>query len=591
MSILKAPASSLLIEVLFSRPWARILILLSSLCAAFFGLLAPYFQKEFIDGLLGNQSRLVHLIDTHQPLLLIGTAFLCLLTAQAFAQITNYLGYYEALIMQRKLSDRLYDKMLSLRTDTMSQRPVGEVVSIYATEVPGSTVFLEQTLPSGAATLFPLILAPFALSMIFQVPLWPTIGTIIFVTLVNTYLALKQSTYFFNYKHLGAKRIGLVNEWIQNMRTLRILGWLSFFERQIFSVREVETKNRVQMVTNGQTMNAISSSVTFGLNVVTLGTLMLMSKERLTPGEIMALLWILTIFLTRPFRQMPWFFTMGFDSWTSLKRLHDFLQTKNTEPDTPDVAAEEKDPSPTEALAVTGLNLSIDGKKILDDIEFDIKPGEFVAIVGEVGSGKSMLLLSLLKETSAQFKKYKILGRDALKMTADQIRKKFSFVPQEGFIMSASLRDNVAFLYDTPEESDLAILESLKLAQFELTKEDVTQGLETEIGERGVNLSGGQKQRVSLARVHFLNASIILLDDCLSALDVNTEEKLLDSLLKGAWAKKTRILVTHRLSVLPKVDRIFVMADGKIVRIGTYEEILRDKSGYLTRVQERGTDV
>lgn len=573
--------SPLLTEVLFFRPWARIAILATSLAAAFFGLLAPYFQKEFIDSLLGTQSsRLIHLLDTQNTLGLIAAAFACLLIAQALNQLTNYLGYSESLIMQRKLSDRLYNKMLSLRADTMTQRPVGEIVSIYATDIPGATIFLEQTIPSGASTLFPLILAPFALSLIFDIPLWPTVLAIVIVSFINTWLALRQAQFFFHFKNLAARRIGYVNEWIQNIRTLRILGWVPFFEKQIFSVRESETENRVRMVTNGQMMNAISTSVTFALNIITLGGLVFISKEKLTPGEIMALLWILTVFLTRPFRQMPWFFTMGFDSWTSLKRLHDFFNTPSEDNQNPGPKEVQSSSSHRGSLIVEGLNLSIHGKKILQDINFSINSGEFVAIVGEVGSGKTMLLLSLLKETGATFHRYEISKKNMLNADPNQVRQTFSFVPQEGFIMSATLRDNVAFLYDTPKELDPQIAESLRLAQFNLTSEEIPEGLDTEIGERGVNLSGGQKQRVSLARVHFLNSSILLLDDCLSALDVNTEEKLLESLIKGAWAQRTRLLVTHRLSVLPKADRILFMSHGKIVNSGTYEELLKNDAEF-----------
>ena len=249
----------LLFEVLRTRFWARVLILTASLVASFFGLLAPYFQKEFIDAITGQKiSHLPHLLPMDQPLWLIVTAFLCLLSAQAFIQLTNYLGYREALIMQRILSDRLYNKMLSLRIDTMSQRPIGEVVSIYATDIPGATVFLEQTLPTGASTVFPLLLAPVAISMVFDIPLWPTVSLMILVTAINTAMAFRQSTFFFNFKRLAAERIGLVNEWVQNIRTIRILSWLPYFENQIFSVRQNETINRIKMVTNGQIMNAIS---------------------------------------------------------------------------------------------------------------------------------------------------------------------------------------------------------------------------------------------------------------------------------------------------------------------------------------------
>lgn len=585
---------SLFREVLFTRFHARIVILLCSLAAAVFGLMGPFFQKEFIDQLTGVQTKL-HVFDVGKPLWFIVGAFICVLVSQAFSQLTNYLSAKESLFMQRVFAERLYEKTLNLRVDTMSHRPVGEIVSLYATDVQGATVFLDQTLPAGASTLFPLLLAPFAISMLFDIPLWPTVILMLGITALNTFMGLRQSKFFFRFKTLAAERIGLVNEWVQNIRTIRILGWIHHFEKHIFTKREVETQNRVKMVTNGQVMNAISSSITFILNVVALGTLVFYSKQKLTGGELLALLWIVGIFLTRPFRQMPWFFTFAFDSWTSLKRLEDFFAIKNNQTDD---LSEKSELSETRqrdedyALQVRGLSLRIGARHILKDINLDVRHGEFIAVVGEVGSGKSMLLLSLLKETGAQFDFYHIGDKNALDLPADEVRGQFAYVPQEGFIMSASLRENVAFLYDIDPDRDPMVEESLKLAQFDLSTERVEKGLNTEIGERGVNLSGGQRQRVSLARVHFHQAPILLLDDCLSAVDVDTEQKLFDQLLLGAWDNRTRVLVTHRLSALHKVDRIFFMEEGRIIDQGTFEELLaRNKKfrEYTTTVAKEAT--
>lgn len=565
---------SLFTEVLFTRFYARILILFCSLLAAVLGLLGPFFQKEFVDQLTGVQSHL-HWIQFNNPLFYIIGAFFCVISAQSFSQLTNYLSVREALHMQKIFAQRLYEKTLHLQVDTMSGKPVGEIVSLYATDVQGATVFLDQTLPAGASTLFPLILAPFAISLIFDIPPWPTVTLIICIVLLNTAMAFRQSRFFFRFKQLAAERIGLVNEWVQNIRTIRILGWIRHFESNIFAKREIETHNRVLMVTNGQIMNAISSSITFILNVATLASLVLYSKHQLTGGELLALLWIVAVFLTRPFRQMPWFFTFAFDSWTSLKRLEDFFATKNNETPLPSkeslktIRRDEK-----YALQVRGLNLKIAGRKILSNIDLDVPHGEFIAVVGEVGSGKSMLLLSLLRETGASFNYYHVGNKDGLTAPLNDIRSQFAYVPQEGFIMSATLRENVAFLYEVEPERDSLVEESLKLAQFDLTTERVDQGLNTEIGERGVNLSGGQKQRVSLARVHFHQAPIMLLDDCLSAVDVDTEQKLFEQLLLGAWKTRTRILVTHRLSALPRVDRILFMEEGRIIDQGSFEELL-----------------
>lgn len=568
---------SLFAEVAFTRPHARLLILGCSLVAAVMGLLGPFFQKEFIDLLTGSQSEMpvTHIFES--PLTYVMGAFVCVLVAQAFSQLTNFLSAKEALYMQRVFARRLYEKTLNLRVDTMSGRPVGEIVSLYATDVQGATVFLDQTLPAGSSTLFPLILAPFAISYLFDIPLWPTLFLMLGITLFNSFMAFRQSHFFFMFKQLAAERIGLVNEWVQNIRTIRILGWTVHFEKNIFDKRVVETHNRILMVTNGQTMNAISSSITFVLNVIALGSLIFYSKHSMTSGELLALLWIVGIFLTRPFRQMPWFFTFAFDSWTSLRRLEEFFATQNNQ--TPEENWEDGEDnlalaSEKWALQVKNLRLNIGKKSVLKNISMNIAHGELIAIVGEVGSGKSLLLLSLLGETGASFEDLRIDGKDALHMSLDELRAQYAYVPQEGFIMSASLRENVAFLYDIEPELDPNIEESLKLAQFDLTTERVEDGLNTEIGERGVNLSGGQRQRVGLARVHYHNAPVLLLDDCLSAVDVDTEQRLFDELLMGAWKGRTRIMVTHRLTTLARVDRIFFLKEGQLIDHGRYEELL-----------------
>lgn len=564
---------SLFAEVVFTRPYARFTVLACSLIAAVLGLLGPFFQKEFIDQLTGVESRL-HFFQFDHTLAYVVGAFLCVLLAQAFTQLTNFLSVREALYMQKIFAKRLYDKTLHLQVDTMSGRPVGEIVSLYATDVQGATVFLDQTLPAGASMLFPLILSPFAISLLFDVPLWPTILLMLAISCLNTFLAFRQSKFFFNFKQLAAERIGLVNEWIQNIRTIRILSWTQHFEKNIFAKRIVETRNRVSMVTNGQMMNSISTSITFFLNAVALATLVFYSKHQLTSGELLALLWIVGVFLTRPFRQMPWFFTFAFDSWTSLRRLEDYFSTKNNMTEDSSTSTPLLQGQEEYALQVRGLNLTVSQRRILRNVSLDVKHGEFVAVVGEVGAGKSMLLLSLLKETGARFDFYHLAGKDTAKISVDEVRSHFAYVPQEGFIMNATLRENVAFIYDIEAERDPMVEESLRLAQFDLSTERVEKGLNTEIGERGVNLSGGQRQRVGLARVHYHEAPIMLLDDCLSAVDVDTEQKLFEQLLLGAWVDRTRILVTHRLSALNRVDRILFMEEGQIIDSGTFEELL-----------------
>lgn len=600
-------------RVLFlDRLFFRFLILASSLLAASFGLLGPFFQKVFIDYLQSpNQAitflqrfgdKLPQVLNSGSdwgglvPLLL---AFLCLALQQFFALFTNFLGIKEGLVAQRKIAGLLYEKVLSLKPDTQSKKTTGEIVAFYTTDVPGATFFLEQTLPMGAATLFPIILAPIALSMMFEIPQWMTFSLIIFITLIFMILALRQSRFFFNFKQLAAERIAFVNEWVVYLKTLRILGWIEAFEQRIFAKRQVETKNRILMVTNGQFMNAISTHITFILNSLALFLLIIVMKRSPTPGDLFALLWILGVFLLRPFRQMPWFFTFGFDAWTSIKRLENYFRVEN--PPSSFDFIDKKSPEiettvPSSAVAseyslnIENLSLKIGDETILSNISIQTRPGEMIALIGEVGSGKSLLLLSLLGETQAHFDKYEIFGRPISSFREDEFRKSFSYVPQETYLISTSLRNNVLLDYQNDFADDEQTKTSLGQAEFHLDTETLPSGLETEIGERGVNLSGGQKQRVNLARANSKDCYFLLLDDTLSALDSNTENNVISNLIAQKITQKTIFISTHRLSVLPKCDRILFLQNGKIKAFDTYTNLINNNSDFRNFLSEKKHD-
>lgn len=559
-------------EILFTRWPMRLAIVFTSFFAAIFGLLAPFFQKEFVDIMMMGQSQFPLFVNSH-PIWLLVISFIFFLGSVALNQWTNYIGLQEAVQMQSILAQRLYQHNLNLRNDSLNRKTVGEIVSIYTTDVPGSTILLEQTLPQGTTTFFPLILTPIFLSYLYQIPMLWSYLVLLSTVILSTYMAYRQSRFFFRFKSLAADRIGLVNEWVQNIRNLRILAWVRSFEQKIFQVRAVETQNRVNMVTNGQMMNAISSTMTYILTVMAIITYThLNPPEKISGGHIMALLWIIGIFLNRAFRQMPWFFTFAFDAWTSIKRIDSFMQLKNTEPHPRHLKLPEAIPHPLN-ISIKDLNLSIGYKNILKNINLNIKEGEFVAFVGEVGSGKSMLLLSLIGETGATFDEYKMGTLDAKHLELPGLRKLYSYIPQEGFIISSSLRDNVYFEYDATLLQDTDIIESLQESQLNILQEPIINSLELEIGERGVNLSGGQKQRVSLARTSYHLNPVVLIDDSLSAVDVDTEEKLLNNLIKGAWKNHTRIMCTHRLTVLEHADRIYFLKEGRICDSGNLREL------------------
>ncbi len=576
-----------------------------SLVSAVAGLAAPFFQKVFVDRLTGVSPETQYgetwlatvesFLFNYHPLYLLAIAFGFMLITQWITTLTGWIGLRESVKRQEIIGEVVYQKTLSLRQDQTVGQTVGEVVSIYATDVVGSTAIVDQTIPLGAGVIFPFICAPIAVQLICGIPVTYTVMVMVGVLSISIFLSVRQSRFFQSFKRLAADRTGLVNEWIQNIRLLRILGWVESFEKKIFNKREEETVNRVRMVTNGQLMGAFGSSINFFMNLVAVITLTNLKGAAATPGDFFALLWIFGVFLSRPFRQVPWIFTFTFDGWTSINRVEAFLQrhksslkfdlleyaqnqyAKKQGRDS-ELSTSLREEKSGRSLTVEGLSLVVDvnreKRRLLDDVSFSLEPGEFAAIVGEVGSGKTLLLMSLLGETAAEVRNLKVGTQQMATMSREARRAYFGFVPQDGFVMSANLRENVVFRYDAGSEYDAGVLKALRAAQFDPSSEGITDGLATEFGERGVNLSGGQRQRVGLARAAYLSRPVVLLDDALSAVDVETEKLLFETLLFGEWQKTTRLMVTHRLSVLERVDRVIFMRGGKINDQGKFDELV-----------------
>ena len=612
----------------FRWPWLISMVALSFV-AAIIGLAAPFFQKVFVDRLTlvspeasygqGAFAQIEGFLFQYHALALLGAAFVAMVLAQWISTLSNWLGVREAMHRQDVIADVIYKKTLSLRLDQTAGQTVGEVVSIYATDVPGSTAIVDQTIPMGAGVIFPFICAPIAVQLICGIPVGTTVLVMLAVLAISIFLSVRQSRFFQLFKKLAADRTGLVNEWVQNIRLLRILGWTESYEKKIFRKRIEETVNRVRMVTNGQMMGSFGSSINFFMNLAAVATLARVKGASATPGDYFALLWIFGVFLSRPFRQVPWIFTFTFDGWTSMTRIENFLsrhpesigsldevfretgmrtdksnsatEKSNMAKSTAHGGANRSIPAKTPlAMSIQNLNLTIDEREILSDVSFALEAGEFAAIVGEVGSGKSLLLMSLLGETSAEATELRVGEVDLAKRSREDRRAYFGFVPQDGFVMSATLRENIVFRYDVGVESDAGVLTALRAAQFDPNHEGVVDGLAAEIGERGVNLSGGQRQRIGLGRAAYLERPVILLDDALSAVDVETERLIFDSLLFGAWKNTTRLMVTHRLSVLDRVDRVLFLKDGRIADQGTMTQLVARNRAFREFIHSMGVE-
>jgi ATP-binding cassette subfamily B protein len=231
------------------------------------------------------------------------------------------------------------------------------------------------------------------------------------------------------------------------------------------------------------------------------------------------------------------------------------------------------------ALKVDNLSFSYPGTEtpVLENISFDLKEGEILGILGRTGSGKTTLLKLLTRQYDPDEKKIFLAHHDLRKYELNTLRRYFGIVPQETFLFSTSIEENISFgLFDAPDEK---IRWAAQLSTIDRDIETFPQSWKTEVGERGLTLSGGQKQRVAISRALILDPPVLVFDDALSAVDTETESKILKHLLQER-ADKTSIVVSHRISTLQYADKVIVMDKGKIVESGKPSDLLRGKGIY-----------
>lgn len=209
---------------------------------------------------------------------------------------------------------------------------------------------------------------------------------------------------------------------------------------------------------------------------------------------------------------------------------------------------------------------------VLKDINFTIEPGQTLAIVGKTGSGKTTIINLLLRLYDIEKGSILIDGINIKDIKLKSIRENIGYVPQDNFLFSTSIRDNIGFAFDKAIDEE-TMIHSSKLAQVYDNIIAFPNQFDTVLGERGVTLSGGQKQRVSIARALAKDSPILILDDSLSAVDTETEELILNG-LKSVTNQKTTIIISHRISTVKDADEIIVIDEGEIIERGTHDSLL-----------------
>ncbi|MFV0530872.1 MAG: ABC transporter ATP-binding protein [Flavobacteriales bacterium] len=301
-------------------------------------------------------------------------------------------------------------------------------------------------------------------------------------------------------------------------------------------------------------------------------------------GEIedigtIAQFFIYTSLLIWPFTATGWVTSVIQRAEAAQKRINEFLQT------TPLIQNYNSNPSIIKGhIEFQNVSFTYDntGIQALKNISFTIEQGKTLAILGKTGSGKTTIAELITRMYDIESGIIKVDGKNIKELNLDDLRKSIGYVPQEAYLFSDSIKNNISFGLDSSEIAQEKIIETAKKAAIH---EDILyfqKGYETVLGERGVTLSGGQKQRIAIARALIKTPEIYIFDDSLSAVDTKTEEAILQNLTESTQ-NTTTIIITHRISSAKNADYIIVLDDGNIIEKGTHNDLI-NKEGYYKQL-------
>lgn len=371
----------------------------------------------------------------------------------------------------------------------------------------------------------------------------------------------------------------IVQESFSGITVLKAYGGESRFQNRFDDSANTYLRKHMDLV---KTNAFFMPTITFLIGISTIltiylgGILSFEAQSSITEGDIVAFIFYVNM-LTWPFASVGWVTSLVQRAAASQERINEFLKEE------PEIKNKNSQPFDFQGK-ITFDNVSYtfesSGIEAIRNLSFEIKKGETLAILGRTGSGKSTVINLLMRQFDPIDGEIRIDDTPLQETNIEDFRKQTGVVPQEVFLFSDSIRNNVKFGLSADQDADDEdVKKVLKTAHVWHNIEEFKQGLDTVLGERGVNLSGGQKQRVSIARALIRKPKFLILDDCLSAVDTETEEIILGN-IKEQIEKNTTLIVSHRVSSIRNADHILVLDNGKKIEEGSHEELLAKKGVY-----------
>ncbi|XP_057547947.1 ABC transporter C family member 10-like isoform X2 [Amaranthus tricolor] len=474
--------------------------------------------------------------------------------------------------VQSMLTAALYSKQLRLSNAARSVHSGGEImnhVTVDAYRIGEFPFWFHQTWATCLQICFALLIIIKSVGLATIAALLVIVVTV----LCNTPLAKLQHKFQTKLMVAQDERLKACTEAIVNMKVLKLYAWETHFKNVVERLRNDEYE-RLSVVQSQKAYNFIlywTSPV-----LVSAATFVTCYFLGIPLHASNVFTFVATLGLVQePIRAIPEIIGVVIQARVSFSRIAEFLkapelQTENVRKNTTS--------RKNHNIRVKSANLSWDinsSKPTLRNINLDVHPGEKIAICGEVGAGKSTLLAAILGEVPYTDGTVEVYG-------------KIAYVSQTAWIQTGTLRENILF---GSSMNDMRYQETLHRCSLVKDLELLPYGDLTEIGERGVNLSGGQKQRIQLARALYQDADIYLLDDPFSAVDAQTATNLFNEYVMEALSGKTVVLVTHQVDFIPAFHCCLMMSDGKILKAGTYHELLASSSQFLDLVNAHQTTV
>ncbi|MGT2844931.1 ABC transporter ATP-binding protein [Streptococcus hongkongensis] len=514
---------------------------------------------------------------TGHIILLAGTALL----SYAMAYLWHLHLFQEAVHFKFDIQQNAFKKLVIMRTPYYEKFRSGDMMTRFSTDVEALMDFIGYGLMiilyAGGMILFiipTMFFISWEMTLVGMIP-------ILIMTVATYFITKKQELLVESARESIANLNDEVLETVEGIKVMRAYGKKEYLGRQ-FSKKVEDLASKWNQIAKyrGLYFPIFSVMIIVGELFIIMVGLGMIENSHVTLGQVIALQLYL-VSLVEPFAMISDFILVYQTGKTSFGKLQELIETGDTLEENGSLTLESFDEIKLQDYSFSYANSH---KKSLEKISLVLKKGQTLGIVGRTGSGKTTLVRQLLRQYPLGQGQFLVNNHQFVDYDRQSVENQIGYVPQEHILFSKSVEANIAMGKSQASQED--ILKAIETASFTKDLKDMSDGLQTQIGERGLSISGGQKQRIAIARAFLSKPNLLILDDSLSAVDAKTETNIIRHIQEERQGKTT-LIVTHRLSAIQHADWVIVMENGQIIEEGRPQELLANKGWYYQQYQRQ----